>query len=135
MTAHFNSYEFRVLNFFFDFDLYPISRWLINERIIKSLIIRYILLATGMVILSSCHRSVLYFMISLICLGGLCFAHFLPVPALFSAYFVLCVHFIGGSNDALYRELWHACAGPLVTLPREGERVYYFPQGHMEQVC
>ncbi|GAY58388.1 hypothetical protein CUMW_186640 [Citrus unshiu] len=40
----------------------------------------------------------------------------------------------GGSNDALYRELWHACAGPLVTLPREGERVYYFPQGHMEQL-
>lgn len=37
-------------------------------------------------------------------------------------------------NDALYKELWHACAGPLVTVPREGERVYYFPQGHMEQV-
>ncbi|GAY58411.1 hypothetical protein CUMW_186810 [Citrus unshiu] len=73
-------------------------------------------------------------MISLICLGGLCFAHFLPVPALFSAYFVLCVHFIGGSNDALYRKLWHACAGHLATLPCEGERVYYFPQGHMEQL-
>lgn len=42
--------------------------------------------------------------------------------------------FIGATNDALYKELWHACAGPLVTLPREGERVYYFPQGHMEQV-
>ncbi|KAI4298904.1 hypothetical protein L6164_032417 [Bauhinia variegata] len=40
----------------------------------------------------------------------------------------------GASNDALYKELWHACAGPLVTLPREGERVYYFPQGHMEQL-
>nr|ACX68650.3 auxin response factor [Dimocarpus longan] len=40
----------------------------------------------------------------------------------------------GGSTDALYRELWHACAGPLVSLPREGERVYYFPQGHMEQL-
>lgn len=37
-------------------------------------------------------------------------------------------------NDALYEELWHACAGPLVTLPRIGERVFYFPQGHMEQV-
>ncbi|OIT29588.1 PREDICTED: auxin response factor 1 [Nicotiana attenuata] len=37
-------------------------------------------------------------------------------------------------NDALYKELWHACAGPLVTVPREGERVYYFPQGHMEQL-
>ncbi|XP_073145707.1 auxin response factor 1-like isoform X2 [Henckelia pumila] len=40
----------------------------------------------------------------------------------------------GGSNDALYRELWHACAGPLVTLPQEGERVYYFLEGHMEQL-
>lgn len=37
-------------------------------------------------------------------------------------------------NEALYKELWHACAGPLVSVPREGERVYYFPQGHMEQV-
>lgn len=35
---------------------------------------------------------------------------------------------------ALYTELWHACAGPLVTVPRENERVYYFPQGHIEQV-
>ncbi|KAL2491076.1 Auxin response factor 1 [Abeliophyllum distichum] len=40
----------------------------------------------------------------------------------------------GASNNALYKELWHACAGPLVTVPREGERVYYFPQGHMEQL-
>ncbi|XVF49519.1 hypothetical protein PTKIN_Ptkin04bG0019000 [Pterospermum kingtungense] len=37
-------------------------------------------------------------------------------------------------ETALYRELWHACAGPLVTVPREGERVFYFPQGHLEQV-
>ncbi|XP_024023134.1 auxin response factor 2B isoform X3 [Morus notabilis] len=35
---------------------------------------------------------------------------------------------------ALYKELWHACAGPLVTVPRENERVFYFPQGHIEQV-
>ncbi|XP_047176140.1 auxin response factor 1-like isoform X1 [Vigna umbellata] len=47
----------------------------------------------------------------------------------------MCFHcFIGSTNDALYKELWHACAGPLVTLPREGVRVYYFPQGHMEQL-
>ncbi|KAG5528361.1 hypothetical protein RHGRI_029136 [Rhododendron griersonianum] len=39
----------------------------------------------------------------------------------------------GTARDALYMELWHACAGPLVTLPREGERAYYFPEGHMEQ--
>ena len=36
-------------------------------------------------------------------------------------------------ND-LYTELWRACAGPLVEVPSRGERVYYFPQGHMEQV-
>ncbi|KAK4418500.1 Auxin response factor 11 [Sesamum alatum] len=38
-----------------------------------------------------------------------------------------------GSDD-LYTELWKACAGPLVDVPRKGERVYYFPQGHMEQL-
>ncbi|XP_020585675.1 auxin response factor 7-like isoform X2 [Phalaenopsis equestris] len=37
-------------------------------------------------------------------------------------------------GNLLYKELWHACAGPLVTLPRQKERVYYFPQGHMEQL-
>lgn len=37
-------------------------------------------------------------------------------------------------KDALYKELWYACAGPLVNLPLEGERAYYFPQGHMEQL-
>ncbi|KAF8653144.1 hypothetical protein HU200_062589 [Digitaria exilis] len=40
----------------------------------------------------------------------------------------------GSVSDALFRELWHACAGPLVTMPRQGELVYYFPQGHMEQL-
>ncbi|KAJ6869335.1 hypothetical protein NC651_034171 [Populus alba x Populus x berolinensis] len=38
------------------------------------------------------------------------------------------------AETALYNELWHACAGPLVTVPREGDRVFYFPQGHIEQV-
>ncbi|XP_057778616.1 auxin response factor 18-like [Salvia miltiorrhiza] len=38
-----------------------------------------------------------------------------------------------GSND-LYTELWKACAGPLVDVPCVRERVYYFPQGHMEQL-
>ncbi|KAJ0988744.1 hypothetical protein J5N97_007100 [Dioscorea zingiberensis] len=37
-------------------------------------------------------------------------------------------------EDALYNELWHACAGSLVTVPRQGELVFYFPQGHIEQV-
>ncbi|KAL0312429.1 UNVERIFIED_CONTAM: Auxin response factor 9 [Sesamum radiatum] len=39
-----------------------------------------------------------------------------------------------GGKDALYGELWKACAGPLVDVPKKGERVYYFPQGHMEQL-
>ncbi|KDP28473.1 hypothetical protein JCGZ_14244 [Jatropha curcas] len=37
-------------------------------------------------------------------------------------------------GDDLYTELWKACAGPLVEVPRPGERVFYFPQGHMEQL-
>ncbi|KAG0495823.1 hypothetical protein HPP92_000514 [Vanilla planifolia] len=37
-------------------------------------------------------------------------------------------------EDVLYDELWRACAGPLVEIPRSGEKVYYFPQGHMEQL-
>ncbi|KAG8382115.1 hypothetical protein BUALT_Bualt05G0042800 [Buddleja alternifolia] len=40
----------------------------------------------------------------------------------------------GGVKDVLYGELWKACAGPLVDVPMVGERVYYFPQGHMEQL-
>ncbi|PIA61681.1 hypothetical protein AQUCO_00300899v1 [Aquilegia coerulea] len=39
-----------------------------------------------------------------------------------------------GEKDSLYAELWQLCAGPLVTVPRLGEKVYYFPQGHLEQV-
>jgi hypothetical protein len=33
-------------------------------------------------------------------------------------------------NKCLNSELWHACAGPLVSLPAVGSRVVYFPQGH-----
>ncbi|AEC10714.1 auxin response factor 11 [Arabidopsis thaliana] len=40
----------------------------------------------------------------------------------------------GSNDDELYTELWKACAGPLVEVPRYGERVFYFPQGHMEQL-
>jgi auxin response factor len=29
------------------------------------------------------------------------------------------------------RELWHACAGAGVTLPRRGSRVVYLPQAHL----
>lgn len=40
-----------------------------------------------------------------------------------------------GEKRVLNSELWHACAGPLVSLPAVGSRVVYFPQGHSEQVC
>ncbi|XP_073301801.1 auxin response factor 9-like [Primulina huaijiensis] len=39
-----------------------------------------------------------------------------------------------GVKDTLFVELWKACAGPLVDVPNVGEKVYYFPQGHMEQL-
>uniref|UniRef100_A0A7N0RBN7 Auxin response factor n=1 Tax=Kalanchoe fedtschenkoi TaxID=63787 RepID=A0A7N0RBN7_KALFE len=39
-----------------------------------------------------------------------------------------------GGDEGLYEELWKACAGPLVDVPRPGEKVYYFPQGHLEQL-
>ncbi|XP_042039318.1 auxin response factor 8-like isoform X2 [Salvia splendens] len=39
-----------------------------------------------------------------------------------------------GEKKFLNSELWHACAGPLVSLPTVGTRVVYFPQGHSEQV-
>ncbi|CAH2079590.1 unnamed protein product [Thlaspi arvense] len=38
-------------------------------------------------------------------------------------------------EKCLNSELWHACAGPLVSLPSSGSRVVYFPQGHSEQVA
>ncbi|TKY71763.1 Auxin response factor 3 [Spatholobus suberectus] len=31
-------------------------------------------------------------------------------------------------------ELWHACAGPLISLPKKGSVVVYLPQGHFEHV-
>ncbi|XP_051124427.1 auxin response factor 5 [Andrographis paniculata] len=40
-----------------------------------------------------------------------------------------------GARKQINSELWHACAGPLVTLPHVGSLVYYFPQGHSEQVA
>ncbi|KAK6944665.1 AUX/IAA domain [Dillenia turbinata] len=41
----------------------------------------------------------------------------------------------GGEKKNINPELWHACAGPLVTLPPVGTHVVYFPQGHSEQVA
>ncbi|KAF9625074.1 hypothetical protein IFM89_017877 [Coptis chinensis] len=38
-----------------------------------------------------------------------------------------------GDKNSSYAELWHACAWPFVNVPRVGEKVFYFPQGHLEQ--
>ncbi|XP_038707396.1 auxin response factor 4-like [Tripterygium wilfordii] len=38
-------------------------------------------------------------------------------------------------SSSLYLELWHACAGPLTSLPKKGNVVVYFPQGHLEQLA
>ncbi|GMH23294.1 hypothetical protein Nepgr_025137 [Nepenthes gracilis] len=40
-----------------------------------------------------------------------------------------------GEGKAIHSELWHACAGPLVSVPPDGSLVVYFPQGHSEQVA
>ncbi|KAF8401124.1 hypothetical protein HHK36_014428 [Tetracentron sinense] len=40
-----------------------------------------------------------------------------------------------GEMRSINSELWHACAGPLVSLPPVGSLVVYFPQGHSEQVA
>ncbi|XP_076920117.1 auxin response factor 19-like [Bidens hawaiensis] len=40
-----------------------------------------------------------------------------------------------GARKVMNSELWHACAGPLVSLPPVGSLVVYFPQGHSEQVA
>ncbi|XP_031373375.1 auxin response factor 23-like [Punica granatum] len=37
-------------------------------------------------------------------------------------------------NDELSNELWKLCAGRLFYVPKVGEKVFYFPQGHIEQV-
>ncbi|RRT49276.1 hypothetical protein B296_00050943 [Ensete ventricosum] len=31
-------------------------------------------------------------------------------------------------------ELWHACAGPRIWLPKKGSLVVYLPQGHLEHL-
>jgi hypothetical protein len=38
-------------------------------------------------------------------------------------------------NDELDSEFWHACAGPLISLPVVNSLVVYWPQGHLEQVA
>ncbi|XP_010461246.1 PREDICTED: auxin response factor 12-like [Camelina sativa] len=41
---------------------------------------------------------------------------------------------IDGTKSYIYEQLWNICAGPLCDLPKPGEKVYYFPQGHIELV-
>lgn len=38
------------------------------------------------------------------------------------------------TSSAVCMELWHACAGPLISLPKKGNAVVYFPQGHVEHL-
>ncbi|GJN29386.1 hypothetical protein PR202_gb17610 [Eleusine coracana subsp. coracana] len=42
---------------------------------------------------------------------------------------------LAGEKKPINSELWHACSGPLVSLPPVGSLVVYFPQGHSEQVA
>ncbi|CAN6840478.1 hypothetical protein Bca4012_048284 [Brassica carinata] len=42
---------------------------------------------------------------------------------------------VEGDRRNINSELWHACAGPLISLPPAGSLVVYFPQGHSEQVA
>ena len=46
--------------------------------------------------------------------------------------FAVCVA-TDGTNNYLYNQLWKLCAGPLFHLPKVGEKINYFPQGHIEQ--
>ncbi|KAK3013217.1 hypothetical protein RJ639_009758 [Escallonia herrerae] len=43
----------------------------------------------------------------------------------------------GGSftGSPVCLELWHACAGPSISLPKRGSAVVYLPQGHLERVA
>nr|QGJ03868.1 ARF3.2 [Eucommia ulmoides] len=41
---------------------------------------------------------------------------------------------VSSSSSSLCLELWHACAGPMISLPKKGSSVVYLPQGHLEHV-
>lgn len=59
---------------------------------------------------------------------------FLSNQTVFKVLFCFSFLVIGLGVDDLYPELWKLCAGPLVEIPHVQERVFYFPQGHIEQV-
>ncbi|EFH70071.1 predicted protein [Arabidopsis lyrata subsp. lyrata] len=41
---------------------------------------------------------------------------------------------IDRTQTYMYEQLWKICAGPLCDLPKPGETIYYFPQGHIELI-
>ncbi|XP_054778287.1 auxin response factor 2A-like isoform X2 [Prosopis cineraria] len=43
--------------------------------------------------------------------------------------------FLEGEKNVLNDSLWQACAGASVIVPCTGDLVFYFPQGHLEQVA
>ncbi|GMY37434.1 auxin response factor 3 [Fagus crenata] len=52
----------------------------------------------------------------------------------FSASVVALSGSVPGLGSSVCLELWHACAGPLISLPKKGSVVVYFPQGQLEQL-
>ncbi|KAH9748866.1 auxin response factor 3 [Citrus sinensis] len=54
--------------------------------------------------------------------------------ALSASGFALAPAPASASASGVSLELWHACAGPLISLPKRGSVVVYFPQGHLEHV-
>lgn len=59
---------------------------------------------------------------------------FLPLMGYDNAPHVAAAAASTNNTDDHSEELWQACAGPLVYVPQKGDKVWYFPQGHMEQV-
>ena len=57
-----------------------------------------------------------------------------PLPGLGRPELTKSASLLAGREPELFAELWRACAGPLVELPQTGERVFYFLQGHLEQL-
>ncbi|XP_076944592.1 auxin response factor 23-like [Bidens hawaiensis] len=48
--------------------------------------------------------------------------------------FAILILVLGNGDVNVYEQLWHECAGLDVKIPQVGDRVFYFPQGHIEQV-
>ncbi|XP_061979054.1 auxin response factor 3-like isoform X3 [Populus nigra] len=58
----------------------------------------------------------------------------LSSPSSSSAASALSASGSGSRTSPVCLELWHACAGPLISLPKRGSIVVYVPQGHLEQL-